>query len=334
MNTQMRNVFFAVMITSSLMICAAFYGYRSSPVYMSRNYPRPDETGHQMGAEGYDHRGRLQGTEEDNRHFSRLVYNRVGKCGSRSMHNIISELSKINHFNFFPSNISNVTRPNIMHLKTEVELIQSLKRPMLYSRHIHYINFQKFGQSPPLYINMIRDPIERFQSQYYFKRYGDVRSAHGRKVKPWKRGELEMSISECVLSNHYECSTSKLWYIVPYFCGQDLMCKHPTPESLNRAKRHLIENYLAVGLLEDFESSLLVFEKLLPHHFKGAIQVWKDLQSAPNINTSTLGKEKISPEAYVELKKRMVLEYDFYNFTKALFNNLKLQLNINTKFMV
>lgn len=260
--------------------------------------------------------------------MSRVVYNRVGKCGSRTMQNIIRVLAKRNDYNFYLSSVSNDTRPKVYSLMNEVKLIQSLASPMLYSRHIHYINFHKYGVVAPLYINLIRDPIARFSSNYHFKRYGDMIDAKGRQLT-FKEGERDMDINECILNNNPECMPARLWYIIPYFCGQAAFCRLPGVEAVRRAKMNVMENYLAVGVLEDFEGSLKVFQRLLPIHFDGALDTYTEMMSGENRkNTSTVGKKKISPAAYALLRKRMELDYEFYDFVFSMFKNLKKKLSI------
>ncbi|CAK8682999.1 unnamed protein product [Clavelina lepadiformis] len=269
----------------------------------------------------------LEGINRPEDYFSRIVYNRVGKCGSRSMQAVISVLSKKNNFIFHLSPISNVSHLRLLDLKEEVRLITHLKPPMLYSRHIHYINFAKFGVQAPIYINLIRDPIERFSSSYHYKRYGDARTPVERR-RHWAEGEKERSINDCILQNVTECSTGRLWYIVPYFCGQESICQRPSTYSLQRAKQRLLDNYLAVGILEDFQGTLKIFEKLMPYHFKGAPDIWQDISRGTVNNTSTVGKEKIRPEVYAILKERMAMEYEFYNFAVKRFYHVKDQLGI------
>ena len=91
---------------------------------------------------------------------------------------------------------------------------------------------------------------------------------------------------------------------------------------------HVLDNYIAVGILEDFNGTLKVFEKLLPQYFKGATEVWQGIVSEESQKTSTRGKVSLSREAYEVLKERMAFEYDFYNFVYTIYKNLKVQLNI------
>ena len=53
-----------------------------------------------------------------------------------------------------------------------VEEVQSLPTPAVYDRHTHFINFESFGRQAPAYINVVRDPVDRKVSQYYFRRLG------------------------------------------------------------------------------------------------------------------------------------------------------------------
>ena len=103
-------------------------------------------------------------------YMSRIVYNRVGKCGSRTMQNVMRKLSNENNFNFFISPITSDFHPKLTDLAKEVDLISSIVPPMIYSRHIHYVAFEKFGagQTKPIFINLIRDPISRFFCLYNF----------------------------------------------------------------------------------------------------------------------------------------------------------------------
>ena len=45
--------------------------------------------------------------------------------------------------------------------------------------------------------------------------------------------------------------------------------------ALATAKRRIREDFMFVGILEQFEDSLTMLEKLLPRYFKGAVDVWK-----------------------------------------------------------
>ena len=104
-----------------------------------------------------------------------IIYNRVPKTGSTSFMKIVYDLHKINQFSAVYVNVSGKT----MNLATEASFVQNVSqwksiRPVIYHGHFRHLNFAKFGSSlSPIYVNIIRDPLERLVSHYYFLRYGD-----------------------------------------------------------------------------------------------------------------------------------------------------------------
>ena len=38
--------------------------------------------------------------------------------------------------------------------------------------------YSRFGAVQPIHINLIRDPLDRLVSSYYYRRFGDYREAH------------------------------------------------------------------------------------------------------------------------------------------------------------
>ncbi|XP_072360960.1 uronyl 2-sulfotransferase a isoform X3 [Scyliorhinus torazame] len=207
---------------------------------------------------------------------SQLVYNRVGKCGSRTVVQLLRVLTEKNHFNLINSDIHNKTRLNRIE---QVELMNNISlgdQPYLYTRHVHFLNFTRFGLQQPVYINIIRDPINRFVSNYFFRRFGDWRSEQNHQIRTpgMKDEERYLDINDCILENYAECNNPRVFYIIPYFCGQHPKCRDPGEWALQKAKENLNENYLLVGILEELEDVLLLLERLLPHYFKDASAVY------------------------------------------------------------
>ncbi|XP_070568985.1 uronyl 2-sulfotransferase-like [Ptychodera flava] len=259
---------------------------------------------------------------------SRIIYNRVGKCGSRTVLRIIQKLSKRNGFALYDSAIGNQTH---MTLEAQVELVNSvseLKAPFLFERHFHYVDFKKFGAIHPVYINIIRDPISRFTSQYYFKRFGDAATE---RIFKGPAEALNMTINECVLSNNYECGAQKLFYIIPFFCGQDERCRTPSYWALEKAMSNFAERFLFVGFIEELRDTFQVLEKLLPATFEGAVQIHDRTVQLSNISQRTTSRNKVPPTEEVRniMRERMRHEYEFYTFARNYFSLIKSQLGIS-----
>ena len=58
--------------------------------------------------------------------------------------------------------------------------------------------FFRFGGPPVVYINLIRDPVNRSVSHFYFRRYGDGIMGHGRAKNAAVRNEVVQRVIQDV----------------------------------------------------------------------------------------------------------------------------------------
>ncbi|MBN3311123.1 UST sulfotransferase, partial [Amia calva] len=264
---------------------------------------------------------------------SQVVYNRVGKCGSRTVVLLLRILSERHQFNLFSSDIHNRTRLSKHEQGELTKNISILPQPFLYTRHVHFLNFSRFSREQPVYINIIRDPINRFLSNYFFRRFGDWRGEQNHMIRTprMKDEERYLDINVCILENYPECSNPRLFYIIPYFCGQHPKCREPGLWALERAKQNVIENFLLVGILEELEDVLLLLERLLPHFFTDVLSIYKspDYRKMGNL-TGTVRKITPTMEALKVLYHRMKHEYDFYNFIRDQFHLMKRKIGLKS----
>ena len=75
---------------------------------------------------------------------------------------------------------------------------------------------------------MIRDPIARFESFYYFSRFGNNLGGGGH--AKLDEAQKQETIDECVQKKRF-CCKSPWWQVVPYLCGQDPRCSEKSEES-------------------------------------------------------------------------------------------------------
>nr|XP_039252533.1 uronyl 2-sulfotransferase-like [Styela clava] len=254
-----------------------------------------------------------------------VFYNRVGKCGSRSLLHLVRVLGNMKGFNVFSSNDVATDHPNSTEVEKEMKKISSfIKKPTIYNRHIHFLDFKAVGLEEPIYINMIRDPIQRFSSQYNYLKYGD---AAWKDKKP--RNDLP-DINECVMKNISLCNNKGfMFYIGLYFCGFDAVCSIKSRDRVELAKKHIDENYYAIGLTEEFENTIKLLEKMLPSFFEGITSLWNGNMKTWKSKTTTKRRENLTEESIEKLKNSYFLdEYEVYNHGRKKFDRLKNEFGI------
>nr|XP_039252190.1 uronyl 2-sulfotransferase-like [Styela clava] len=257
--------------------------------------------------------------------FKTVFYNRVGKCGSRSLLKLIQALGRTNKFEVFHANPASRVHPGSTGVEKEMKKISSFdEKPTFYDRHIHFLDFKAFGLEEPIYINMIRDPIQRFSSQYNYLKYGD---ATGRVKDPVNNLP---DINECVMKNISLCNNKDFMFnIGSYFCGFDEVCSIRSRDRVELAKKHIDENYYAIGLTEEFENTIKLLEKMLPSFFEGVTRLWSGRMKSWKSLTSTKRKETLTDESIAKLKNSYLLdEYEVYNHGRKKFERLKTAFGI------
>lgn len=118
----------------------------------------------------------------------------------------------------------------------------------------------------PLYINIIRKPLDRLVSYYYFLRYGDDYRPH---LVRHRAGDT-MSFDECVKLKRPDCDPKNMWLQIPFFCGHHQECFEAGSQwALEQAKRNLVNEYFLVGMTEELGDFIEMLELSLPRMFQG-----------------------------------------------------------------
>ncbi|XP_071948825.1 uronyl 2-sulfotransferase-like [Antedon mediterranea] len=288
------------------------------------------------------------GSTFDKNTDERIIFNRVPKCGSRTALDIFRYLANRNQYNMISSTIYGPlhlpeNKKVVQYLKFDSnqwsfsiylnscdlikQLIRAAEPPVLFERHMHFLTFP--NSKRVRYINIIRDPIDRFISQYYFRRFGDDRNPMNFLGTDQSKYQLQ-TINECVLKRLPECSGNRLQYIIPFFCGHSPQCSLLNSSiPLDMAKANIKRSFVTVGLLEEIEDTFAVLEKAIPRLFQGAtaeiVRRQKQKTSKP-FQT----KSKVMPTEEVNniLLEEMYWEYQLYDYVKERFKNQKKTLGI------
>ncbi|TMW40448.1 hypothetical protein DOY81_014472, partial [Sarcophaga bullata] len=157
-----------------------------------------------------------------------------------------------------------------------------------YTKHVAYVDFDAINYPEPIYINLVRDPVERIISWFYYVRtpwyIAERKRLFPKQYKLPSVPYLKKDFSSCVLNNDRECTylqdeTKGLGdhrRQVLFFCGQDAKTCMPfnSYEAMQRAKKHVETKYAVVGSWEDTNVTLTVLEHYIPRFFRGAAEVY------------------------------------------------------------
>lgn len=253
-----------------------------------------------------------------------VIYNRVPKTGSTSFVGIVYDLCKQNKYHSLHINVTNnmhtLTLPNQIQFVNNITQWDAMK-PAFYHGHVAFLNFEKFGANrTPLYINILRKPLDRFVSYYYFLRYGDNFRPH---LIRKKHGDTK-TFDECVKLGQPDCDPNNMWLQVPFLCGHEPACWEVGSRwALEEAKRNLEKHYLLVGVTEEIPDFVQTLEATLPRFFKGAYDHF--MHNSKSHLRQTTQKIDPLPETVEKIQKSQVwqLENELYTYALTHFHAVK-----------
>lgn len=157
------------------------------------------------------------GTDSNIKPYPVVVYNRIPKTGSTSLINLVYQLIEENYSHTHVIHLNISSNKHYLNRVNELYLIDNLTHwtsmhPLIIHGHFAYINFIKYGSLfNPIYINMIRNPLDRLVSYYYFLRYGDDYRPYLIRKRMFDIVTRNQTFDECVLVNGSDCSPQLLW---------------------------------------------------------------------------------------------------------------------------
>uniref|UniRef100_A0A182JKZ9 Heparan sulfate 2-O-sulfotransferase n=1 Tax=Anopheles atroparvus TaxID=41427 RepID=A0A182JKZ9_ANOAO len=256
-----------------------------------------------------------------------IIYNRVPKTGSTSFVNLTYDLCKKNAFHVLHINIT--ANMHVLSLPNQLKFVRNITawdsmKPAFYHGHMAFLDFSKYGMpSKPLYINLIRQPLDRLVSYYYFLRYGDD-------YRPYlvrHRAGDTMTFDECVSRQKPDCDPTNMWLQIPFFCGHHAECWKPGSSwALEQAKRNLVNEYFLVGLTEEMDEFIELLELSLPRLYRGAVSHFQ--KSNKSHLRKTKSKVEPAPETVAKIKESTVwqMENELYEFAREQFHFVQKKL--------
>ena len=175
-----------------------------------------------------------------------------------------------------------------------------------------------------IWLNVVREPIERWASLFYYAVDSEVRStalakhALADRARDTKCGCAMLEFDECIDVTFRRNCTMEVPSQISSFCEPGEAC------SRELATRRLHERYLLVGLTEELTLTLQLLEKMLPSMFHGARSVPSRHRatSLTNALTNTSLSGAISSRSRAQIAQKAKNYKDeqlFYQEAKRLF---------------
>ena len=168
-----------------------------------------------------------------------VFHNKLPKSGSTTMKYIVNQMAIKNNFkmDYVPPCLHPPCNADDMGdgigakeaLAEHVKESRSENDKYFLLKHQYYLNFTNYDIEQPTMINMVRDPVSRFSSMYYFNRYGfdsmgsQARQGVARHVWKGKEDDIDQTLDECIIKQSDEC-LEPIQVMVRYFCGTDENC--------------------------------------------------------------------------------------------------------------
>jgi len=272
-----------------------------------------------------------------------LFFNRVPKVGSQTTMELMKSLSMKNNFHYHKDRTQKVETIKLTNSEERrlSSLVNTFSPPSVYVKHVCFSNFTKYGLPMPIYVNMVRDPVERVISWYYYVRapwyFVERKRAFPDLPLPnpnWLRKDYET----CVRRGDAECrypegdERDDFGQLTEFFCGQEDDCTgFNTEVAMKKAKENVERHYAVVGVLEELNKTLTVLEHYVPRFFKGALDVyWNEVHIYSKINRN-IYKPPVAEEVKDIVRKNFTRELEFFDFCKQRLHKQYLALNLDKK---
>lgn len=252
-----------------------------------------------------------------------LFFNRMPKCASTSIATLLYVNSERLKMRFIenPDGAHTWSEEERRMVEMNISAQFSRTKPsngVVYVRHFYFSDFPGLRELnvPYLYVNMVRDPVDRFISSFVYYHYSNL--SHIQRLRRSQGINPNEGIEQCLQRKSHGCETNVMTH---YFCGNDGFCTNGGPVALTKALSNLMKYFAVVGVMEDMHRSLALFSHLLPRYFRDAeVMPNKVIEQNVNMKGQEIRKKLV---ADTELKEKIhaanAADVILYDFIKRLF---------------
>jgi Sulfotransferase family len=226
-----------------------------------------------------------------------VIFLHLPKCGGTTLNRIIE-------WEYPPSRIFSVD-PSFFrwsYYRMTRWPASRLARMRVFKGHMPFGLHERLPR-PAVYITVLRDPIDRAVSEYYY--------ARSRRIHPQHQMMKKLTIEEYIQTTPHTNVQTKL--IAGEYSEYDFLAGECTERTLQKARNNLDRHFAIVGVTERFEETLALTKLILG---------WRVLRYANfNVTRARPAKQRISPEVQALIAQRYRFDMELYNYATSLLDS-------------
>ncbi len=272
---------------------------------------------------------------EELSHCKAIYFTRIPKCSTRTIFKLFKSIERTNRF----KTVSWLHKTNPLPQSPDfLRNISNYPIPSIHGREAFYVNFTRSGFPLPIYTSVVRHPVDRLVSLYYFRIFGSGdNTAQQKSMMASNKHCVNTTIDDVVNSiddkdmdkvkklmyagkKIHEC-WPKLAIQHHFFC--DKYCwKSGLANRVDAAWKILMSDYLLVGISEELGSYMKCIEKLMPTFFQDVYKNYEKSESQLGSKFKTSTKKELKPKTKSKMEKLLDLDIQFYERATQRFHTL------------